>query len=91
MFGDRRRLNAVDESLEFMQMASTQFVAGAERQADTVQADRVAGAHRLQDPQRFTSRGEEVLAVHLEPAHVRPGLEDPTEMRCTQPDAGAGR
>jgi hypothetical protein len=64
---------------------------GAEREPDTVQADRIAGARLLQDCQRGAAIGEEILGMDLDEAEGRPPFQHRLVVRLAQPDADVVR
>src|SRR5512144_1036536 len=91
MIRQQRRLEARGECFELHEMSMADAVGGAERQAHTVQAERVVLAYALEQMQRLTAAAEEVLAVDLEPADIGSRFEQFAVVGRTQADASAGR
>src|SRR5512134_1281715 len=91
VLGHQARLITLDQALELVQMRGAQWIDRSEAQPDAMQAQRIMRAQPLEEPVRLPGLAEEILAVHLEPADRRPGVQQLAVMRRAQPDARRAR
>jgi hypothetical protein len=87
VIGDAIGLDALDQPREPIEMPGVQPRRRAERQADAVQAHRVALARLVQHRKRRATVGEEVLGVNFDEAERWRVFEQCCVVRLAQADA----
>src|SRR5262249_10591237 len=88
MFGDQRRLVALDQRAEAHQMRLVGRLGAAYRHAHSMQGQRMISPEGLERAMRWTTGTHVILGMHLEEAALPPLVENSAEMRRLE--AGAG-
>ena len=70
MVGDPHRLDALDQSLQLVEIAAVERVDRADRQGHAVQRHRIVAAQAVEPVQRAAARHHVVLRQRLEPADL---------------------
>ena len=90
MLGDERRLEALDQPCQPLEMRGVEPLGAAEREPDAVDRQRIVGAQPLQAP-HGRSAAHVVLGVDFQPGDARAGRHDFGDMGGAQADTAAGR
>ena len=90
VLGDERRLEALDQSRQPLEMRGVEPVRAAEREPHPMDRHRVVGAQPLERAPRRAA-AHVVLGVDLQPGDGGAALEDLRHVRGAQTDAAASR
>jgi hypothetical protein len=88
MLGEQRRLIDIDDAFQPFQVVAIERGCTADRQADTVDRQRMISANPVQEVMRRTARAHVVLGVNLEEIDAAGAGQDVVAMLGFKPDSG---